>query len=245
MTRVICVGTSDAFGSGGRRQSAYLVQASAGSILLDCAATTLTGLETLEISRDSIDVVAISHFHADHFAGVPAFLLAARYVDRRTHPLTVAGPPGVEERVCQVASAVGHPISKRDLPFSLHFHEIESGREDRLGTLRLLPFKAHHAPETKPHGLIVNVDGRRIAYSGDTGWFDRLPAAVQGADLFLCECTQETARYDYHLGLDVLRAHHEQFDCGRIVLTHLGPEMRARETADPFELADDGLVLEL
>ncbi|MGI9432823.1 MAG: MBL fold metallo-hydrolase [Myxococcota bacterium] len=244
MTRVLCVGPSDTFGSGGRRQSAYLVESPDGSILLDCAATTLTGLEALGISRDTIDVIAVSHFHADHFAGVPQFLLATRYVDRRTRPLTVAGPPGIEERVRQAARAVGHPLDD-ELQFPLRFHEIEAGREDKLGRLRLLPFATFHTPETRPHGLIVTAGAHRVAYSGDTGWFAELPEAVAGVDLFLCECTQEVTRYEYHLGFDELCAHHGEFDCGRILLTHLGPQMRLRVSAEPFELADDGLVIEL
>lgn len=245
MTRVVCVGTSDAFGTGGRRQSAYLVESEAGSVLMDCAGTTLTGLEALQISRDSIDVIAISHFHGDHFGGVPLLLLAARFVDRRRHPLVVAGPPGVEERVRAVAHAIGHPLPDRVPEFPLRFHEFESGLEDPIGPCQLLAFDCQHSPETKPHGLVVTIDGRRIAYSGDTGWFDGLPVAVRGADLFVCECTQGAARYPYHLSLEELRAHHAEFDCGRIFLTHLGPEMRARQAAEPFELADDGLVIEL
>ncbi|MDH3684655.1 MAG: MBL fold metallo-hydrolase [Myxococcales bacterium] len=244
MTRVLCVGTSDAFGSGGRRQSAYLVESPDGSMLLDCAATTLTGLEALGISRNTIDVIAVSHFHADHFAGVPQFLLATRFVDRRTRPLTVAGPPGVEERVRQAARAVGHPLDG-EVEFPLRFHEFEAGREDKLGRLRLLPFATYHTPETSPHGLIVTAGGQRVAYSGDTGWFAELPAAVAGVDLFLCECTQEVTRYEYHLGFDELRAHHAEFECGRILLTHLGPQMRLRVSAEPFELVDDGMVIEL
>jgi ribonuclease BN (tRNA processing enzyme) len=244
VTRVVCVGTSDAFGSGGRRQSAYLIQSEAGSVLLDCAGTTVTGLEALEIPRESIDAIVISHFHADHFAGVPQFLLAVRFVDRRERPLVVAGPPGVEERIRHTARSVGHPLPD-ELPFPLYFHEIASGREDQIGPFRVLPFDCSHAPETKPHGLVVTAGDRRIAYSGDTGWFDGLPAAVRGVDLFLCECTQEVGRYGYHLALDELRAHHAEFDCGRIVLTHLGPQMRARLDADPFELADDGQRIEV
>ena len=243
MTRVVCVGTSDAFGSGGRRQSAYLVADDGGGILLDCAGTTLTGLEALEISRNSIDAIAISHFHGDHFGGLPLFVLASRYVDRRERPLDVAGPPGIEERTREAARALGHPI--QDGAFPIRFHEIRAGREDRIGRWPLRPFACHHTPESMPHGLVVRAGERLVAYSGDTGWFAGLPDAVRGVDLFLCECTQRVGRYEYHLALDVLEAHRDEFDCGRIVLTHLGPEMRAAATAGSFETADDGMVFEL
>ena len=95
MTEVLFVGTSDAFGSGGRRQSAYLVRAPAGSVLLDCGTTTGTGLATLAVDRDEIDTIILSHFHADHFGGIPLFLLGALHQDRRRKPLRIDGPPQV------------------------------------------------------------------------------------------------------------------------------------------------------
>jgi ribonuclease BN (tRNA processing enzyme) len=245
VTRVVCVGTSDAFGTGARRQSSYLVQSETGGVLMDCSGTTLTGLEALRIPRDSIDVIAITHFHGDHFGGVPLLLLAARFVDRRHHPLVIAGPPGIEERIRGVARAVGHPLPEPEIEFPLRFHEYESGLEDKIGPCELRAFECVHSPETMPHGLVVTMDGHRVAYSGDTGWFPGLPDAVRGVDVFLCECTQAAAQYPYHLSLEEMRGHHAEFDCGRIFLTHLGPEMLARETAEPFELAEDGLVIEL
>ena len=40
MSEVVFIGTSDAFGAGGRRQSAILARGSRGTLLLDCGATT-------------------------------------------------------------------------------------------------------------------------------------------------------------------------------------------------------------
>src|SRR5690606_14625302 len=96
MSEVVFVGTSDAFGAGGRRQSAIFARGERGGMLLDCGATTNTGLAQLGIPRDEVDVILISHFHGDHFGGIPAFLYAALYSDRRRHPLDIVGPPEIE-----------------------------------------------------------------------------------------------------------------------------------------------------
>ena len=82
-----------------------------------------------------------------------------------------------------------------------------------------------------------------MVYSGDTGWFDALPEHVNGADLFLCECTQVEPGFIYHLSLEELSERRDELDCGRTVLTHLGSAMRERRDYDGFEVADDGLVL--
>ena len=57
---------------------------------MDCGATTNGGLAELGIERDEIETLLISHFHGDHFGGIPLFLLAAMYVDYRRQPLTIA-----------------------------------------------------------------------------------------------------------------------------------------------------------
>ena len=49
MLEVVFIGTGDAFGSGGRRNSAILVSERGRTLLLDCGPTTLLGLKALAI----------------------------------------------------------------------------------------------------------------------------------------------------------------------------------------------------
>lgn len=245
MTEVVMVGTSDAFGSGGRRQSAYLVRTGSGSVLLDCGTTTDTGLAALAISRDEIDAIVLSHFHADHFGGIPLFLMAALYQDARHRPLRIAGPVDVERRVRRAAAALGHPLERQDWSFPIHFQELRAGVETPVGPVSVRSFQTVHSPDAHPHGLDVRAERRRIVYSGDTGWFGGLPAHAAGADLFLCECTLVAASFQYHLSLEELAEHRAEFDCGRLVLTHLGDEMRSLTDHAGFQVADDGQSVKL
>lgn len=242
---VIFIGTGDAFGAGGRRQAAILLRVTEGSLLLDCGMTTLTGLAALGIGRDSIGGIAVSHFHADHFGGIPSFLLAAVHEDRRRRPLTILGPPGVEERILTASAALGHPFDPGAWPFPLSFQEAHEGRDALAGPFRLRAFATHHAPDSSPHGWRVTDGSRTVVYTGDTGWFDELPGRARGADLLICECTLEVPGFEYHLSLEELSSRRDRFECGRIVLTHLGPGMAARRGACGFETADDGLTLRI
>jgi ribonuclease BN (tRNA processing enzyme) len=240
------VGTSDAFGAGGRRQAAVFVETAAGDgLLLDCAPTTASGLAVLGIERLAIDAIVLTHFHADHFAGVPQLVLASVYEDRRRKPLLVAGPPGVEARVRAAGVAIGHPLEGREFPFALRFVEFAPDRAVELGPARVEAFGVHHQPESSPHGVVVTAGARRIAYTGDTGWFDALPARLRGADLCICDCTFHEPLYEYHLDYQTLAARAPEFACGRLVLTHLGASMAARRGALALETADDGLELRL
>ncbi len=58
MLEVLFVGTGDAFGSGGRRNSAILVRDGTHTLLLDCGPTTLQGLR--ELGVDPREIVAYS-----------------------------------------------------------------------------------------------------------------------------------------------------------------------------------------
>jgi len=245
VSELVFIGTGDAFGAGGRRQSALLVRAPGGSVLVDCGATTSGGLSQLGIARDEIDAILISHFHGDHFGGIPFLLLGALYEDRRRRPLWIAGPRGIEARVRALATAMGYSLDEREWSFPIRFEELVPGREREIGPVRADCFEVFHQPQTAPHGLALRFDRQRLVYSGDTGFFPGFAERVGEADLFVCECTYHDNDFEYHISHKDLAARKHEFRCGRILLTHLGDEMLAYREKAAFETADDGLRLRL
>jgi ribonuclease BN (tRNA processing enzyme) len=245
MDEVTFIGTSDAFGAGGRRQSAVLVRGERGALLLDCGATTNSGLADLGIERDEIDTIVVSHFHGDHFGGIPLLLLGALYEDQRRHPLEIAGPPDIEARVRNLAHAMGHAFEDREWTFPLRFRELPPGARHEIGPAEVRSFETRHQLEAHPHGYRVSLGQSDIVYSGDTGWFDELPLLAAGADLFICECTLHTEQLDFHLSLDQLTEHRHEFDVGSLLLTHLGHQMARLRGQCELETADDGLIVKL
>jgi ribonuclease BN (tRNA processing enzyme) len=242
---VVFVGTSDAFGAGGRRQSAVFVRGERGGMLLDCGGTTNSGLAQLGLVRDEVDVILISHFHGDHFGGIPAFLYASLYVDARTHPIEIVGPPEVEARVHALARAMGHHLGNREWTFPIRYREIHAGQSISAGPATVEAFATQHQPEANPQGYRVRLGREQIAYSGDTGWFADLPSEIAASDLFICECTLHKASLNFHLSLEELREHRDDLDCGRLVLTHLGEEMSRERGQIEIDTADDGMSIKL
>jgi ribonuclease BN (tRNA processing enzyme) len=245
LTQLTFIGTSDAFGAGGRRQACIHLRTPSGSLLLDCGPTTLTGLAAVGIPRDDVDAIVISHFHADHFGGIPLFILGAIYEDQRRKPIRIVGPPGVRERVGAAAAALGHALNEERTPFAIHFDEYGTEAETAVAGAALRAFEAYHSPDSLPHGFVVTAGGKRIAYTGDTGWFDAFPDRVRGADLLVTECTYVEKSFAYHLSLEELEARRAELECGRIVLTHLGPAMSDLRGEASFETAEDGMILNL
>ncbi len=245
MNEVVFVGTSDAFGAGGRRQSAVLIRGDRGALLMDCGTTTTTGLNDLGIERDEIDAIVVSHFHGDHFGGIPLFLLGAMYEDRRTRPLEIAGPPQIEARVRALADAMGHPLQEGEWSYPIHFTEVPEGSSQQIGPARVRSFETAHQIEAHPHGYRIELGSRQVVYTGDTGWFDALPRLTAGADLLISECTLHHEKLDFHLNLDQLLEHRAEFDVGGLLLTHLGSEMSDLRGQCELDTADDGLIVKL
>jgi ribonuclease BN (tRNA processing enzyme) len=241
--KVTFVGCGDAFGSGGRFNTCIHVEDDAGAFLIDCGATSLVAMKKLGIDRNDIDAILFTHFHADHFGGVPFFVLDAQLYARRTAPLLIVGPPGLRgwyER----AMALAFP-GERTLPFELILHEVSIGEPATLNGRTVTAFPVVHDERVGPC-LAYRIErrGKTICYSGDTQWTDTLIDAASGAELFICECyTYEKPRKS-HMSLVALREHLPQIAARRIVLTHLGEEMVARMADVEFDCAVDGLVIE-
>lgn len=244
MVEVIFVGTGDAFGSGGRRNSAILVRTGSQTLLLDCGPTTLLGLKDMGYDPREIDAVAISHFHGDHASGVPFLLIDYLYEDPRTTPLEILGPPGVQQRVEDMTRAFGY-TSDLERRYDLRYDEFECGTEQEIAGFSIETAPAYHHPETQPHMLRVTSGDRALVFSGDTGWTEKLPPLVRDASLFICECVQMEEGFKYHMSFERLERERSRLECDRVVLTHLGSEVLGDRDRVLFETADDGLKLKV
>ena len=242
MPEVLFIGTGDAFGSGGRRNSAILLRDYGRTLLLDCGPTTLVGLKALGIDPLEIDAIAVSHFHGDHAAGVPFLLLDYRYGTPRSRPLQILGPPGIQERVELITRAYCYDDES---PYALRFGEFVVGSALQLDGFKITPFAAYHHPETRPHMLRVETGGRSVFFSGDTGWHDELPQTVAEVDLFISEATEFSEGFEYHLSHERLQKERARFRCHEMILTHLGRDALDNLDRFEFKVARDGLELRL
>jgi ribonuclease BN (tRNA processing enzyme) len=112
------VGCGDALGSGGRYNTCFHVIGDRVNFLIDCGASSLPALKRLDIARNDIDLILITHFHGDHFGGLPFLLLDAQFT-RRTRPLVIAGPSGIETRLPQLMEVMFEHSSKTKQRFEL------------------------------------------------------------------------------------------------------------------------------
>jgi ribonuclease BN (tRNA processing enzyme) len=239
------LGTGDAFSAGGRHQAAYLVRSPGTSLLLDCAPTTLSSIKRKGLPSESIDRIFLSHFHGDHFGGLPFFFLEYIYVEPRRKPLQIIGPPGVEEAVMLLFRALYPDSAAEQLPYPVQFIEAHAGKQLSFDGMQIKPFLVPHLNRPFSLGCEMLLEGRKVVYSGDTGWTEDLLRHTEDADLFICECSFFETRMETHLDYPRLAENHPRFGSKKIVLTHLGREVLRHQNELELETACDNQTISL
>lgn len=245
MTTLTCLGTSDAFGSAGRHCAGYLLDTAQGCILLDAGPSVLGALKSQQRRPIEVDAVVLSHLHGDHFGGVAFLILEFCYEAPRDRPLLVVGPPDTERRVFELYHALYAEMRGKPLPFELRFLEMMDGSAQEVMDARVESFRVPHQDTALSLGYRVRASGASVTYSGDTAWTPDLLRHSSGTNLFVCECTTFDSEVPRHVRYLDIAANRRRFDCERLLLTHLGREMRARSGEIPDELANDGLKIVL
>jgi len=240
------VGCGDAFGSGGRFNTCLHLVGRNINALIDCGATSLVAMNRLGIDRDAIDVIFISHFHADHFGGLPFFILEANYVLKRKRGLTVVGPPGLKAHLAELMESAFPGTGGTDWSFPITLRELEIGKRREIGHLGITAFHVLHDDRAGPClGFRIEAEGKVIAFSGDTQWTESLIDIGRNADLFICEAYTRDKPIKSHMALSLLELHLGEILPKRLVLSHMSNDMLAQRAKIPFETAEDGMIVEL
>lgn len=246
--KLTVVGCSDAFCSGGRLQTCFHVSAWGVDFLIDCGATSLAGLAREGIDPNKIPAVFITHLHGDHFAGLVWLMLHAKYVGQRRAPLTITGPAGIEKRFTEACEALFPGTTSGPRNFELTFIEYRERVPLDVEGVRVTPFEVSHPSGAPPYALRFEVEGKTLAFSGDTEWVESLVPAAQGADLYITECYAFERDAKYHMNWRTIEANIGRLGARRIMLTHMGAEMLANMSTISHPnvvIARDGLVLEI
>ena len=118
--------------------TSLMLRCDGSSLLIDCGEGTQIAIKEKGWSFKPIDVICLTHYHADHVSGLPGLLLAMGNAER-TEPLTIIGPRGVERVVNSLR------VIAPELPFEIRFIELtERQQELTVGPYTLTAFRVNH-----------------------------------------------------------------------------------------------------
>ncbi|HEU5477627.1 MAG TPA: ribonuclease Z [Gaiellaceae bacterium] len=138
---VVFLGTAASMPTAQRGPTAQLVRRGSERLLFDCGEGTQRQLQRSAIGLPDLEEIFLTHFHADHFLGLPGMLKTFALRGRAETPLTVYGPRGLRELFNRLRPFVGR------LPYPLTPFELGPGQRLERDGYAIEPFAVEHGLE--------------------------------------------------------------------------------------------------
>src|SRR5438477_4135401 len=104
---VVFLGTAASAPTAQRSPAAVLVRRGGDRLLFDCGEGTQRQLQRSSVGLPDLEEIFLTHYHADHFLGLPGMLKTFALRGRDETPLTINGPLGLRELLRQLEPFVG------------------------------------------------------------------------------------------------------------------------------------------
>jgi ribonuclease BN (tRNA processing enzyme) len=240
VTELTFLGTGNFLAPPGRYWNSFVLD---DNVLVEPSPTALPNLRRCGFAVDDIDVVVISHFHADHCFGWPFLLEALTEAEAETkagagaeagpgsqagdgRTVHVVGPPGLEAQLAYMhaVGAVRSVLSAARKRLDLRFVEVDEVWQ-QAGPLRFRAVEVEHVPYLRCFGFLFDRGAKTVAYSGDVRPCAGLDELAENADVLVLECNGSHQGPRTHMNEADVRELHEAHPGVHLVLTHLGEQV--------------------
>lgn len=216
MTTITHLGVGEAFDPT-QSNNSHLIEHANTTFLLDCGYQIPKQIWKYNQDSNLIDYIYISHLHADHYFGLSPLLMWMAE-EQRTKPLTIFIGPDNTKQLTDILEYGYLGITKK-LDFHLEIVELSEQKTFETETFLLEIAKTQHSVQN--HALSIQIDGKKICYSGDGMYTKNSEKLYNQSDVLIHECYTLEKELSGHTNLKALLKMIKQIEIKDLVLTHL------------------------
>jgi ribonuclease Z len=215
---VIVIGSGEAFSSADGNTSYLLIGGNCPGVLFDCGYQIPERLWKAKLDS-SVDMVFLTHLHADHVFGIVP--LICRYLeDQRRKPLTIVGGRGTKAFVRRLVE-MGYPGILRKLGFELNFIELSESRESRFEHFTIRVARTRHSIRNFTYRVDFKCGvTKSFAVSGDGRMTPETCSLVKNVGLLFQEVYSFRDSIPVHMDLKNLERWIPRSQIGKIGVSH-------------------------
>ncbi|HLX33421.1 MAG TPA: ribonuclease Z [Gaiellaceae bacterium] len=145
---VVFLGTAASMPTARRGPSALLVRRGGERLLFDCGEGTQRQLQRSVVGLPDLEEIFLTHYHADHFLGLPGMLKTFDLRGRDETPLTVYGPSGLRDLFKRLQPFIGR------LQYPVTLLELEPGETVERDGYSIGTFAVEHGRAAVGYALV-------------------------------------------------------------------------------------------
>ncbi|KXB05247.1 ribonuclease Z [candidate division MSBL1 archaeon SCGC-AAA382A03] len=146
--KIIFLGTGGSFPTKKRGLISIAIRRKGEVLLFDCGEGTQRQMTWTEISPMKIDAVFLTHFHGDHFLGLPGLIQTMSLMDRERE-LKIFGPLGTETKISSLLK-----IPCYNSNFEISIDELSPGDEINREEYEIKTVETNHSVSGLAYSII-------------------------------------------------------------------------------------------
>lgn len=253
MAEIAILGSSAGDASPDRACASLLIEVPGKSYQFDAGDGVSSSILKNKIDHSKINAVFISHMHADHITGLFLELQMMRLAERQ-EPMRIFIPDEAEEAIRKFMLAtylfpekMGFDVMidpmRSDPVYRDEIMTVSARTNSHLEGYRDIIEKAGYANRMQSHSFVIEVDGKKIVYSGDVGSFDDYADLLVDCNLLITE--------GFHIDYEETFSEAAKLGLNDIILTHMPADayrqpdrikaLAAKYGIERLHIAHDGL----